>query len=199
MSMTKTIVFGIIAAIALTSLLIVGAASNQQVAMAKLGDNGPVPLGCTGERVSVTVDFEEYELDSGEVLVLLDVTGSGSLCVVHVAANLPCEDGQDGVAGNQAPPLVVIAGVAGVTIPPGIPIIDTASDDTSFTGTNESCVYHDTVFPTEAIPIITDVIIANFGADDVELEEVVVTITGRYAEDLRNGCLPNGSCPPNDT
>ena len=196
--MTKTIVFGIIAAIALTSLLVVGAASNQQVAMAGF-DNGPRELGCTGERVSVTVDFEEFELDSGEVLVLLDTTGSGSLCVVHVAANLPCEDGQDGVAGNQAPPLVVIAGVAGVTIPPGIPIIDTASDDTSFTGTNESCVYHDTVFPTGAIPIITDVIIANFGADDVELEQVVVTITGRYAEDRRDGCLPGKLCLPNDT
>jgi len=138
--------------------------------------SGAAPPPCSEERVSVTIDFEDYELKVGEVLVLLDTTGSGFLCVVHVAVNLPCDEGQDGIAGNQEPPLLVVAGIAGGALSG---VIDDASDDTSFTGTLNSCVYHDTLFATSSGQI-TDVIIANLGEDDVDLKQVVVTITGTY-------------------
>ena len=58
------------------------------------------------ERVSVTVNLDDIKLKTGEVMVLLDTTGSGTLSTVHVAANLPCDK-------TETPQVWIVAGVAG--------------------------------------------------------------------------------------
>ena len=135
---------------------------------------------CDGERVSVTVPLHEYNPDDGEVMVLLDTTGSGTLCVVHVAANLPCGDDDpiDG-SGNDTPDVNIVAGVAGGSLSA---VISDTLDDTGFVGPEDTCVFHDTVFAEDLGHDITDVILINpvGGEEDVELEGVVVTITGTY-------------------
>ena len=135
--------------------------------------------GCDGgEKVSVTVPLHEYDPDDGEVMVLLDTTGSGTLCLVHVAANLPC-DGPTAGSGNDTPEVFIVAGVAGGSLSE---VISVAGDDTGFVGPENTCVFHDTVTASDLLHSITDVILIN--PDDsegnVELEGVVVTITGTY-------------------
>ena len=185
-SMTKTIVYGIITAIALTSALIFGAVSVQQNAEAVQGGEplpGPIPI-CDGERVAETVTFHDnYKLDKeGKVAVLLDTTGSGFLCVVHVAANLPCNNDNPPTAGagNDTPDVLILAGVAGVVLSP---VIDDAAEDTGFEGTDETCVFHGTVFAGILGHDITDIVVINKGPDDVELDESVITITGRMTDE----------------
>ena len=183
--MTKTIIFGIIAAIALTSALIFGAVSVQQEAAASALP--PSEVRCSGERVSVTVAFHDnYKLDKeGKVGVLLDTTGSGTLCVVHVAANLQCNDDNppNSGAGNDTPDIRILAGVAGG---PLSPVIETAAEDTGFEGTDETCVFHGTVTAAGLGHPITDIIMQNKGADDVALDASVITITGTYDADGRD-------------
>ena len=178
--MIKTTTFGIIAAIAIASTLILGAASLQQEASAGR-------LGITGETVSVTVAFHDnYKLDKeGKVGVLLDTTGSGTLCVVHVAANLPCNDDNppNSGAGNDTPDIRILAGVAGG---PLSPVIETAAEDTGFEGTDETCVFHGTVTAAGLGHPITDIIMQNKGADDVALDASVITITGTYEDGFRD-------------
>ena len=180
--MTKTVILGIIAAIALTSALIFGAASVQQ-AEAGLKDPGEL-VRCSGERVSVTVAFHDnYKLDKeGKVGVLLDTTGSGTLCVVHVAANLQCNDDNppNSGAGNDTPDIRILAGVAGGTLSP---VIFSTAEDTGFEGTDETCVFHATVIAADLGHDITDIIMQNIGADDVAMDPTVITITGRMTDE----------------
>jgi len=129
--------------------------------------------------VSVTVNLDDIKLKTGEVMVLLDTTGSSSLSTVHVAANLPCDD-------TETPQVWIVAGVAGPTTLSGV-----IADDTSFTGffgPDKTCVFHATVDAGNvAGGVITDVIIIH--PDDhpgektmkhEKLKGVVVTITGTY-------------------
>ena len=149
------------------------------VAAPALAGAGGDPV-CDGERVSVTVSLNEYDLDDGEVMVLLDTTGSGTLCVVHVAANLPCDEPTAG-AGNDTPEVFIVAGVAGTAVLSDV-ISNTEGDDTGFVGPEDTCVFHGTVTALDLGHDITDVILINpdDGEGDVELEGVVVTITGTY-------------------
>jgi len=105
------------------------------------------------ERVSVTVNLDDIYLENGEVMVLLDTTGSGTLSTVHVAANLPCNE--EGV-----PLFNVVAGVAGGDLSG---VITNATDNTGFNGPYETCVFHDTVSADTLGHDITDVIIINPG------------------------------------
>ena len=128
---------------------------------------------CDGERVSVTVPLNEYDVDDGEVMVLLDTTGSGSLCVVHVAANLPCGD-DDPIegSGNDTPDVNIVAGVAGGSLSA---VISDTLDDTGFVGPEDTCVFHDTVFAEDLGHDITDVILINpVGGEEDEGQDVVV-------------------------
>lgn len=146
------------------------------------------------ERVSITTQLTNSCHDdprgcglrgaNGGVTVLLDTTGSGFLSTVHVAATLPSSDGG---CDNSQPPagrLVIVAGIAGVTIPPGIPIITSGAENTGFPGdATGSCVYHATVTaPTPGA--ITDVVIVNGvldGQSHVDFPPgTTVTVTGTY-------------------
>ncbi len=128
-------------------------------------------------RVSVTTDVGTapiFPFAAGGVSVLLDVTGSGTLKDVHVAATLPC-------AGTSSPPaggLVIVTGIAGVTIPPGIPIISTAADNTGFPGvTVGTCVFHGTVSGLTGGE--TDVVLINTGGVPLAFG-TIVTVTATY-------------------
>ena len=178
--MIKTTTFGIIAAIAIASTLILGAASLQQEASAGI-------LRITGETVSETVTFHDnYKIDKlheapGTAMVLLDTTGSGTLAIVHVAANLQCngDNPPNSGAGNDTPDVVILAGVAGG---PLSPVISGTAEDTGFRGPGETCVFHGTVTAKGLGHPITDVIVLNAGSDDVDLSDSVITITGTYDE-----------------
>ena len=112
------------------------------------------------ERVSVTVALDELYLDNGEVIVLLDTTGSGTLSSVHVTANLPCD--YDG-----APLFNVEAGSLDGSLSG---VLTEAADNTGFDGPYETCVFSDTVSADTLGHDITDVIITNPGiaSDDYD-------------------------------
>jgi hypothetical protein len=145
------------------------------------------------DKVVVTVNLDDIKLKTGEVMVLLDTTGSGKLSNVHVAANLPCNILGDGKPtdgdGNDEPGIWVVAGVADGMLSG---VLDEAADDTGFVGPKETCVFHDTVAAADLGHDITDVIIIHPDnhppMDDKKdktkehdkLEGVVVTITGTY-------------------
>ena len=172
------------------------------------------PEECTGERIAETVTFHDnYKinkhggdptdptdpLNPGTVMVLLDTTGSGFLCVVHVAANLQCNNDNppNNGAGNDTPDVVILAGIAGG---PLSPVIFSAAEDTGFRGPDETCVFHATVTAAELGHDITDIIVLNSGVNDVELDESVITITGRMTDEsvvtpARPGIL-NCTCDP---
>ena len=136
--------------------------------------------GSTTERVSVTVNLDDIKLKTGEVMVLLDTTNSGTLSTVHVAANLPCND-----AGE--PQIHVVTGVAGG---PLSGVLTEAADNTGFIGPEKTCVFHDNVDAADLGHDITDVIIIHPDnhpdadkKDDKKHEKlkgVIVTITGTY-------------------
>lgn len=160
---------------AITSILLFSAISSQKTAEAS---GEPLPPTCTGERVSVTVPLDQ-NIKPGEVMVLLDTTGSGKLCVVHVAANLPCGNGPTDGAGNDVPEVNIVAGVAGGDLSP---VIESGTDDTGFAGPSNTCVFHDTLFADGLDHDITDVILGNFDKKPSNLNGAVVTITGTYAD-----------------
>ena len=128
------------------------------------------------KTVSVTVQLDKFVFKTGEMIVLLDVTNSGTLANVHVAANLPCDK-------DRNPELQIVAEDAGGTLTP-ISLVDT-----TFNGPAETCVYHGdfsagggtggaaggpVVFP------ITDVILRDNGLSRAVADNVIVTITGTY-------------------
>ncbi len=133
------------------------------------------PSGLT-ERVSVTTELS----NSGPgVTVLLDTTGSGTLGTVHVAASLPCD-----ATGAPAGGLAVVAGIAGVSIPPGIPVVTSAAENTGFPGMGAGlCVFHNTV-TAPAPGSITDVVVVNGilpGQSTVGFPPgTTITVTGTY-------------------
>ncbi len=132
------------------------------------------------EKPSVTLQLKDTKLLPGEVLVLLDTTGSGTLGVVHVAANLPCNGGSGPTPGlgNDTPDVKIVAGVAGGALGD---VIGSAAQDTGFVGPENTCVFHGTFSPTDTVPTITDIILINAGTSNVELPEgATVTITGTY-------------------
>ena len=151
-------------------------------------------LDAQTEKVSVTVNLDDIKLKTGEVMVLLDTTGTGKLSTVHVAANLPCNllgDGKptDGGA-NDDPSIWIVAGVDGGGLSG---VINDATDDTGSVGPDKTCVFQDTIDAADVDGgIITDVIIIHPDnhppMDDKKdepkkhekLKGVVVTITGTY-------------------
>ncbi len=151
-------------------------------------------FGDSTERVSVTVNLDDIKLKTGEVMVLLDTTDSGTLSTVHVAANLPCNIMGDGKptsgALNDDPGIWVVAGVAGPNLSG---VINDSDEDTGFVGPDNTCVFHGTISAAEVTGgVITDVIIIHPDdhppVDDKKdepkkhekLKGVVVTITGTY-------------------
>jgi len=144
------------------------------------------------ERVSVTVNLDDIKLKTGEVMVLLDTTGTGKLSTVHVAANLPCNITGDGKPtagpGNDAPGVYVVVGEATGDLSN---LIWDASTDTGFVGPEKTCVYHASVDAVDVTGgVITDVIIVHpdnhpdADKKDIKKHEklkgVVVTVTGTY-------------------
>lgn len=121
-----------------------------------------------GGIVSETVTYNNVPIKDGELAVLMDTTDSGGMSVVHVAANLPCDN-------NDDPLIRIIVGEAGGTL---VPIIDSASEFTGFTGISGTCVYHNTI-TRDTVPVITDVIIQNISGDTVPLPKgTTIAITG---------------------
>jgi len=98
-------------------------------------------LDNTEERVSVTVHLDQINIKNGELMVLLDTTGSGKLATVHVTATIPCNDGKKPTAGsgNDAPNVNIVAGVAGGALSG---VIDATVDDTGFVGPMNTCVLY---------------------------------------------------------
>ncbi len=125
------------------------------------------------------------------VTVLLDTTGSGFLSTVHVAVTLPaavpCAPASPGGPGTApAGGLVIIAGIAGVTIPsaPLVIIDGIGSQNTGFpVDATSSCVYHGTV-TAPGKGAITDVVVVNGildGQSPVAFPPgTTVTVTGSY-------------------
>ena len=124
--------------------------------------------GLFGFPVSETVTYNNVPMKDGELAVLMDTT-PGSMAFVHVAANLPCDENDD--------PLVrIIVGQAGGNL---VPIIDSSSEFTGFTGISSTCVYHNTVDAGTAGGILTDVIIQNISGENVPLPKgTTITMTG---------------------
>lgn len=129
-------------------------------------------------RVSTTVSYDSgFTLDG--VIVLLDTTGSGTLSDIHVAANLPCT-GPTAGAGNDAPNVFIIAGVAGVTIPSApLALIISASEDTGFIGPSGTCVFHGTLSAL-APGTVTDIVMLPAGPPVALPPGTTVTITATY-------------------
>src|SRR3990172_9188714 len=106
--------------------------------------------------------------NAAQVTVLLDVTGSGTLKDVHVAATLPC--GGAGTAPSGG--ISIVTGIAGVTIPPGTTIIGTAADNTGFPGAIfGTCVFHGTVSGITSGD--TDVVVLNPGGLPLPIGSIV--------------------------
>jgi hypothetical protein len=166
--MKKIPVLGMIAAAVLVAGIMFAGGLSPQSTMAAI----------SRESVSVTVVLDDVTVKPGEVVVLLDTTASGTLNVVHVAANLPCTGPRDNNPGNDTPNVTIVAGVAGGPVGG---VIDATTDDTSFVGPKKTCVFHDTFSPSATVPSITDVILINLGANPVHLPTgTTVTITGTY-------------------
>jgi len=119
-----------------------------------------------------TVRYDNIPIKNGEVAVLMDTTASGSMSLVHVAANLPCDENDD--------PLVVIkVGQAGGAL---VDIISSNAEFTGFIGISGTCVYHATLDVTAAGGILTDVILANFSGENVPLPKgTTITINGVFS------------------
>jgi len=141
------------------------------------------------ERVSVTTTFGPEDFmnsGSGEFIVVLDTTGSGTLSVVHVALTTGCDIANTNNAasvGNSKPDLSVLAGVADVTNFAGIGVvINSAAEDTGFRGPGPGtqCIFHGTLTAAELGGPITDVIIGGAGVGGVNLGRTTVTVTGTY-------------------
>ncbi len=142
------------------------------------------------DKVSVTVNLDD-KLKTGQVMVLLDTTGTGTLSTVHVAASLPCNITGDGKPtagpGNDAPGVYVVVGEATGDLSN---LIWDASTDTGFEGSDNTCVYHASVDAVDVTGgVITDVIIIHpdnhpdADKKDIKKHEKLkglVTITGTY-------------------
>ena len=188
--MTKIVFWVSIVAIAV--VLITGSIAVGPSAFADDDDHDKKKVKKGNERVSVTVRYDEITLEPGEATVLLDTTGSGTLFGLHVAANLPCGEGPTAGGGNDAPDILIVAGVAGGAVGT---IIESTSDDTGFVGPNNTCIFHDTsaalpfdgvnsvTLADETVTSITDVILINLGPDPVTLPSgTTITVTGTYAK-----------------
>jgi len=159
--------------VAIAAVLIAGSLSVSPIAIADDDDDDD-----DKERVSVTTDIGYVPLSPPnpglQVTVLLDVTGSGTLRDVHVAATLPC--GGPGTA--PAAGISIVTGIAGVTIPPGTTIIGTPIDNTGFPGAIAgTCVFHGTV--TGITSGDTDVVVLNPGGLPLPIGSLV-TVTATY-------------------
>jgi len=178
--MTKTILLAAVVAVAILGLTTASIAFN----------NTAEATEHSTETVSVTVNLDD-ELKTGEVMVLLDTTGTGTLSTVHVAASLPCNITGDGkpTAGpsNDEPGVFVVVGEATGVLT--LLIWDDTSD-TGFKGSDDTCVYHASINADDvAGDVITDVIIVHPDThpDDKKNEikkhetlKGVVTVTGTY-------------------
>jgi len=185
--MTKTKYW--LSLLAISVVLVAGSLAVSPIAIAEDDDDDD---GDDNERVSVTTQLTNS--GDGGVTVLLDTTGSGFLRTVHVAATLPaalapgagCVGGDPGPGTPTAGGLVIVAGIAGVTIPsaPIVVISSSGAENTSFPGDAAgTCVYHATVTaPTKGA--ITDVVVVNGileGQAAVAFPPgTTVTVTGTY-------------------
>jgi len=148
---------------------------------------------CDDERtVSETTTFstrQTFKSGSGEFIVVLDTTGSGTLCVVHVALTAPCDKANFNNAasvGDSKPKLSVLAGVADIVGGGALaPVINSAAQDTGFRGPGfgTMCIFHGTITPAEVGGPITDIILGGAGFGSISLSETTITVTGTYAED----------------
>jgi len=122
-----------------------------------------------GHPIVETVRYDNVPIKNGEVAVLVDTTSSGSMSLVHVAANLPCDESDD--------PLVVIK--VGSAVGTLVDIISSSAEFTGFTGISGTCVYHASIDEFGAGGTLTDVILANFSGDNVPLPKgTTITING---------------------
>ena len=132
-----------------------------------------------GQRVVETVDLHHHsKIDSGESLVLMDVTDFDEIETVHIAANLPCKSSKGPNEGpeNDTPDVKIIAGNSATGIFGDV--IESAADDTGLEGPKKSCIFHDTFRVNPEVPEITDIVLVYDGPKkSVKLEDVVVTIT----------------------
>src|SRR3990172_5663774 len=164
--MTKTVFLGAI--LAAVFVAVIGFTYTESF---KKTADAEKPSGLT-ERVSVTTDIGYAPLSPPnpglQVSVLLDVTGSGTLKDVHVAATLPC----GGVGTAPSGGISIVTGIAGVTIPPGTTIIGTAADNTGFPGAIfGTCVFHGTVSGITSGD--TDVVVLNPGGLPLPIGSIV--------------------------
>ena len=177
--MTKTILLAAVVAVAILGLTTASIAFNNTAEATEDSD----------ERVSVTVNLDD-RLKTDEVMVLLDTTGTGTLSIVHVAANLPCNITGDGKPtfgpANDEPGVFVFAGEATGVL---TPLIFDDSSDTGFEGSDDTCVYHASIDEGGVPGVITDVIIIHpDNHPDAKNNEIkkhetlkgVVTVTGTY-------------------
>jgi len=123
-----------------------------------------------GFPIVETVRYDNVPIKDGEVAVLVDTTASGSMSVVHVAANLPCDS-------DNEPLVVIIAGDASTAS--FADVISSSAEFTGFTGISGTCVYHASISAAGTGGILTDVILANFSGDNVPLPKgTTITING---------------------
>jgi len=128
----------------------------------------------TGDTVSVTIAYPKFTLKADEATVLLDVTNSGTLSKVHVAANLPCD-----LSAPGTPEVKIVAGVA-----PNNLVDVTLVHVSALFGASGTCVYHGDLDATNVPEVmsITDVALSSTGLSRVVIPAgTTITITGTYA------------------
>lgn len=126
--------------------------------------------GLSGIPIVETVRYDNIPIKAGELAVLVDTTASGSMSMVHVAANLPCDE-------SDNPLVSIIGGQAGGTL---VDIISSSAQAVPLiTGISGTCVYHATLLQGAAGGILTDVILVNTSSDTVPLPKgTTITING---------------------
>ncbi len=125
-----------------------------------------------GFPIVETVRYDNIPIKAGELAVLVDTTASGSMSIVHVAANLPCDE-------SDNPLVSIIGGQAGA----GGTLVDIISSSAQavpgITGISGTCVYHATLIEGAAGGTLTDVILVNTSSDTVPLPKgTTITING---------------------
>ena len=140
--MTKTILIGMIALIAVAAFMTMTSEPSFKNVDAVLPDS----------EVVETVELDGYVLKPGERVVLL-YTGQ-TFGTIQIAANLPCKSsgGPNAGSGNDTPDVFISVGQISFPRPPTISffqaIIDDSSDDTGITGPKNTCMFVDAASTT---------------------------------------------------
>jgi len=120
--------------------------------------------------IAISIPVDDVTLNPGEILPLLDTTGTGSINLVSVLANLPCT--------SNIPDVIIKAGILGANV---TNVIESLTDYTGYSGPNGTCLFRDMSNSTSAGITINSLILSNDGASPVTIPKgVIITLTGIF-------------------